>query len=196
MFLDQFKDDDWEASEYYQDFKAFFPWISDFLISEDPYNLYFHIPRDLFDKNVKDIINHVKNNEKRLINGKTMKAKTVITSQGSKEIRPLEIIPKFAGKGLAARYAQWILGFADCDTFTAGDSLNDRDALKIQVRGVLVGNAEERLVEWFSKKQRNHLLYSSQKYAHGVIDLLCSFHLNESFQRFLFIDQRCPRFKF
>jgi HAD superfamily hydrolase (TIGR01484 family) len=180
LFVEQFKNTDWDADEYYEDFKGFFPWITSCFISKDPYNLYFKIPRIENDERMDEISKHVKNENQRKINGKLMEAKTIITGQGSQDIWSLEIIPKFAGKGLAVRYAQWILGFSDFDTFTAGDSLNDKDAFKIQIRGVIVGNAEESLVQWYSKKQRNHLYLSSQHYALGIIDLLTTYNLQES----------------
>ena len=179
LFVDEFKDDEWDAEVYYQDLVVNFPWVSNFFISLDPYNLYFKILNQDNLEKIQEIVNFVKIDRK--VAGKVMKAKTILTSQGSSEVTSLEIIPKFAGKGLAVKYAQWLLGFSDWDTFLAGDSLNDKDALKLKVRGVIVGNAEESLLNWYRKKTRNQILHSDRKFALGVVDLLTRFNLYEHY---------------
>ena len=179
LFVDGYKDDEWDAQVYYQDLVVHFPWIPNYSISVDPYNLYFKILNQDNSARIQEVVDFVKTGRK--VAGKVMKAKTILTSQGSSEVTSLEIIPKFAGKGLAVRYAQWLLGFSDWDTFLAGDSLNDKDALKLKIRGVIVGNAEQSLVSWYRKKTRNQIVYTERKYALGVVDLLTRFNLYEHY---------------
>jgi HAD superfamily hydrolase (TIGR01484 family) len=132
-------------------------------------------------ENQLEIKNYVKNKEKRVVNGRCLQAKMIVTSQDDSENLLLEIIPKYSGKGTAVKYAQMLFGFIDEETFTAGDSLNDRDAFKVEsVRGVIVQNAQETLIKWFKNKKRENIFLSNENFGLALIDILSKFALEET----------------
>jgi hypothetical protein len=57
----------------------------------------------------------------------------------------------------------------------AGDSLNDCMLLRLPVFGVLVGNSENYLVDWFNKKLRPNKFQSSAMFARALIEGLKRF---------------------
>ena len=180
-FLHQSKTHDWDVKAYYEEIIQKFPFLKDYFIQFDVDNLFFKLPSTLMSEYERSIISYCKNKEKRVIEGKCMIAKVIITSQGEKDVKLLEIIPAYSGKGLAVKYAQSLLGFIDEETFTAGDSLNDRHAFKTKdVKGVIVANSEITLIDWFNKKPRDNIYLSNEKWGLGVIDLLNKFSIREN----------------
>jgi HAD superfamily hydrolase (TIGR01484 family) len=114
----------------------------------------------------KEIRTFARNKEKKcIINGSVFHAEIVIIKFNLVNERFYEIRPLFVGKGNGLRFAQKKFGFFDEDVFTAGDSPNDIDSLKVPVHGIVMKNGEELLLEWFGKKYRKHLVVS-QKIGH------------------------------
>ena len=172
LFVEDFADADWDSKLLNQILLEKFPCLQGYLKAVDPYDIFFLAPKDIVNEISKDFIEFVKNNDNVVVNGRCFKGKTIISNQGSTDNIYLEVLPKFGGKGLGVKYAQWLLGFVESETVVAGDSLNDKDALKCMVQGVIVRNAEELLMKWYNKRERPNVYLSNLKYADAIIDFI------------------------
>ena len=125
--------------------------LDDFDLQRQPYDKKFVVPYYANNDSV------VKEIEKRMGN---CNAKLVHTGK-----RFLDIIPKNAGKGNAARYVgrKMKLPIICC-----GDSENDEEMLKKSDYGILVGNAPSHLRKEMSKY--SHVYVAESFYARGVIE--------------------------
>ena len=190
-FLHQSKSHDWDVKAYYEEIIQQFPFLKDHFIQFDVDNLFFKLPSALMSEHQDRIISYCKNKEKRIVEGKCMLAKVIITSQGEKDVKLLKIIPAYSGKGLAVKYAQSLFGFIDEETFTAGDSLNNRHALKTKdVKGVIVANSESTLIDWFNKNPRDNVYLSNENWGLGVIDLLNKLSIRENSSTIFFYREK------
>ena len=86
----------------------------------------------------------------------------------------LDIIPKKAGKGNAARFIQ---KSKKLPTICSGDSENDIDMLTKCDSSILVGNAEKKVKEQLSTNKK--VYQAKEEYALGVLEGLRSFQVIE-----------------
>ena len=86
----------------------------------------------------------------------------------------LDIIPKKAGKGNAARFIQ---KSKKLPTICSGDSENDIDMLTKCDSSILVGNAEENVKQQLSTNKK--VYQAKEEYALGVLEGLKSFQVME-----------------
>jgi len=85
---------------------------------------------------------------------------------GSKD---LDIIPQQADKGLAVQFLQKKWQMSDLKTVVCGDSGNDIALFATgQPRGILVGNAQPELREWYKRNKTDYRYFASQHYAAGI----------------------------
>jgi len=93
---------------------------------------------------------------------------------GSKD---LDIIPQEADKGLAVKLLQKKWQISDFKTVVCGDSGNDIALFDTgQPRGVLVGNAQTELREWYKNNKTDYRYFANQHYAAGIKEGLKYFH--------------------
>jgi sucrose-phosphate synthase len=79
----------------------------------------------------------------------------------------LDILPYRASKGKAIKYLKYKYEFPSSKVMVAGDSGNDEDMIRGSNYGLVVGNHSEELEHL---KGQNRVLFSSKKFASGVID--------------------------
>lgn len=88
----------------------------------------------------------------------------------------LDILPKPADKGLAVQFLQKKWRISDAKTVVCGDSGNDIALFSTgKPRGIIVGNAQPELREWYQKNRTHYRYLATQSYAQGVIEGLAYF---------------------
>jgi len=103
------------------------------------------------------------------------KAKLVVS--GSGEWRFLDILSPTAGKLSAMQRVREKLGFEPEQTVACGDSGNDIAMMEGTERAIIVGNAQEELLDWYkSNKDGNEdrIYVSDKRCAHAIIQGLRS----------------------
>ncbi len=80
----------------------------------------------------------------------------------------LEILPKNGDKGLAVRFLQQQWQIPPELTVTCGDCLQDITLLHGAEKGIIVGNAQPELRQWY-QKNRNDSLYLAKEFCAGGI---------------------------
>lgn len=80
----------------------------------------------------------------------------------------LEILPKNGDKGLAVRFLQQKWHILPHVTVTCGDCLQDLTLLNGAEKGIIVGNAQPKLRQWY-KQNHNDSLYLAQAVCAGGI---------------------------
>lgn len=90
----------------------------------------------------------------------------------------LDIIPKQADKGLAVQFLQRKLKISDENTIVCGDSGNDIALFNTGTpKGILVGNAQPELKQWYQNNATEYRYLAQQNYAAGIIEGLEYFKL-------------------
>ncbi|PSO50148.1 MAG: sucrose-phosphate phosphatase [Cyanobacteria bacterium SW_9_44_58] len=88
----------------------------------------------------------------------------------------LDILPKPADKGLAVQFLQTKWEMSDANTIVCGDSGNDIALFNTgKPRGILVGNAQTELREWYQNNRTHYRYLATQNYAQGIIEGLHHF---------------------
>ncbi|OMJ78153.1 hypothetical protein SteCoe_22085 [Stentor coeruleus] len=168
VVLRDFIDPDWDSQFFSSLILSKFEINPDFLRFIDPYNICFIIPDEVLFQKLDEIKEFVKNPNKERYEGRLLNAKCIVSRQYCINEHFLEILPISAGKHLGLIYCQRKFGFTNDNTMIAGDSLNDIDVLKHPVYGVLVGNSEPLVKEWYAKKPRANKYLSTLTMAYAV----------------------------
>ncbi|AFZ43562.1 sucrose phosphatase [Halothece sp. PCC 7418] len=128
------------------------------------FKISFHLSADTAKQNIEQLENRLKEN------GLEIK----LIYSGSKD---LDLIPQQADKGLAVNFLQNKWDFNDLKTVVCGDSGNDIALFSTgQPHGILVGNAQIELREWYQNNQTNYRYFADQNYAAGIQEGLQYFH--------------------
>ncbi|WP_246140384.1 sucrose-phosphate phosphatase [Euhalothece natronophila] len=94
--------------------------------------------------------------------------------------KDLDIIPKEADKGLAVQFLQKKWQMSDKNTIVCGDSGNDIALFDTgHPQGILVGNAQSELKQWYQNNATEYRYLAHQEYAAGIIEGLEYFKLIE-----------------
>lgn len=89
----------------------------------------------------------------------------------------LDIVPTNADKGLAVQFLQQYLKFKSEETIVCGDSGNDIALFSIgQSRGIIVGNAQPELREWYKNNPADYRYFAQAHCAGGILEGLQYFH--------------------
>lgn len=92
--------------------------------------------------------------------------------------KDLDIIPQEADKGLAVQFLQRKLNRSDENTIVCGDSGNDIALFDTgNPKGILVGNAQAELKQWYQNNATEYRYLAEQHYAAGIIEGLEYFNL-------------------
>lgn len=172
LFVEDFADPEWDSKILNEVLNEKFPTLNGTLSELNPFDIFYLVPNHILSEISNELIEFVKNRENSVVNGRCFKGKIIVSTQGFADKVYLEVLPKFGGKGLGVKYAQQIFGFVDSETIVAGDSLNDKNALKCNVQGVIVKNSEELLLKWFNKRERPNVYFSNFKFADAVVDFI------------------------
>lgn len=87
--------------------------------------------------------------------------------------RLLDILPREAGKGAAARHVAARLGLADEDLIVAGDSGNDEDMIRACRNPIIVANSEPALIA--AGRAHGSAFFATKPYSAGVLEGLVAF---------------------
>lgn len=125
---------------------------------------------------ISDVLEHkqrlkqfLKNANGELREGKVIHARAIIS--GIADWRYIDVTPRIGGKRMGVRYAQKYFKFAPDHTIVAGDSGNDIEMFRDPEHyGILVGNAEGEMCEWFNKKPRENKFKSEFFWGDAIVD--------------------------
>ena len=88
----------------------------------------------------------------------------------------LDVLPKRGDKGSAMRFLRHKWGFDPTHTVACGDSGNDIAMFSMgRERGIIVGNAEAELLQWYERNPADHLYLAKAHYAAGIVEGLRHF---------------------
>ncbi len=94
----------------------------------------------------------------------------------------LDIIPKQADKGLAVQFLQQKWNMNDSQTVVCGDSGNDIALFSTGTPyGILVGNAQPELRQWYQRYQTPYRYLAHENYAAGILEGLAYFQFINAF---------------
>ncbi|OMJ78602.1 hypothetical protein SteCoe_21526 [Stentor coeruleus] len=165
----------WDENYFVDAILEKFQYPRSYISRINPFTILFIIPDDVFFATFDEVKRFVKNKENIETNGKILKGKCIKTRCNLVGSHYIEVLPTHTGKQLGVIYAQKRYNFTDKDTMVAGDSLNDCMLLRLPVFGILVGNSENYLVDWFNKKPRPNKFHSNAMFALALIDGLKRF---------------------
>jgi sucrose-6-phosphatase len=98
---------------------------------------------------------------------------TRIIYSGSKD---LDILPKRGNKGLAMQFLRQQWDFEPTQTVACGDSGNDIALFSMaQERGIIVGNAQPELLQWYEINPADYIYLAKAHYAAGILEGLYYF---------------------
>lgn len=118
--------------------------------------------------NFKGMKEYLKNKDDKEHNGKVLRVRCILSGAGNN--RYIDFTPHKGGKSMGVLYAQRIFGFDVNRTLVAGDSGNDITMFKGTEHGVITGNAQSELLDWFHMKKRTHKYVSHCYYADAIIE--------------------------
>ncbi|KAH7618839.1 putative sucrose-phosphatase 1 [Nannochloris sp. 'desiccata'] len=134
-------------------------WLDDG--SEHPHRIALSVRADL----VPTVTESVKNATK--LQG----VRVQIIISGAADWRYVDVVSTQGGKLAALEYVRALFGIAAEQCVAAGDSGNDALMLGGANPAVVVGNAQDELLEWVMKQpQDGRLVVSDQEMAHGVLE--------------------------
>jgi sucrose-6F-phosphate phosphohydrolase len=122
----------------------------------------FKVSYNISEKDAKQILPELKTalHEKGL--------KFQIVYSGGKD---LDILPLRADKGLAVQFLQQKWMSSKHSTVVCGDSGNDIALFKVgEVRGVIVGNAQDELLKWYRENPREDCYLANAFCAAGILE--------------------------
>lgn len=164
-----FDTNNWDAEILASSLKENFSWLR---IPDKPYIFPFKVWMMASNSDVlrefKGMKDKLKNRESREFQGKVLKVRTILS--GSGDYRYIDFTPFKGGKSMGVLYAQRIFGFDVNRTIVAGDSGNDITMFKGREHGVITGNAQGELLNWFWEKKRENKYVSQCYYADAVIE--------------------------
>jgi sucrose-6F-phosphate phosphohydrolase len=100
-------------------------------------------------------------------------AAQVVFSSG----RDVDILPEASNKGNATTYLQQRLEIPWETTLVCGDSGNDISLFEARARGVIVGNAQPELLEWYRNFGQSHHYLAQRSCAGGILEAIEYFEL-------------------
>ena len=90
--------------------------------------------------------------------------------------KDLDILPSNANKGLAVQFLQQKWGIEKTQTVACGDSGNDIALFSVgESRGIIVGNAQAELVQWYKENPADYRYLASANCAGGILEGLDHF---------------------
>lgn len=90
--------------------------------------------------------------------------------------KDLDILPALGGKGQAMQFVRHRWGFNASRTVACGDSGNDVALFRAAgERGIIVGNAQPELLDWYKGNHSAHLYLAKAHYAAGILEGLHHF---------------------
>jgi hypothetical protein len=93
--------------------------------------------------------------------------------------RDLDILPSRGDKGLAVQFLRQKLEIDAQQTVVCGDSGNDIALLQGEERGIIVGNAQPELRQWYQQNQTDYRYFAQTHYANGILEGLQYFNFLE-----------------
>ena len=87
----------------------------------------------------------------------------------------LDIVPHNGDKGLALQYLQKKWRIEQEKTVVCGDSGNDISLFIRQEWGIIVGNAQTELRQWYQQNQTSFHYFAQSNYAQGILEGLNHF---------------------
>lgn len=89
----------------------------------------------------------------------------------------LDILPRYADKGLAVKFLQQKWEINSQTTVVCGDSGNDIALFKVgEERGIIVGNARPELIAWYNANLTDYRYLATKHYAAGILEGLQYFN--------------------
>lgn len=90
--------------------------------------------------------------------------------------RDLDVLPSRGDKGLAVQFLRNKLAIDAHQTVVCGDSGNDIALLQGEERGIIVGNAQPELRQWYQNNQTDYRYFAQTHYANGILEGLQYFN--------------------
>jgi sucrose-6-phosphatase len=104
------------------------------------------------------------------LESQSLKAQVIYSSK-----RDVDILPVRANKGNALTYVREKLGFSPDETIACGDSGNDIALFCQDNLGIIVGNAQSELIQWYKQQGSDRQYLAQNHYAEGILEGLKHF---------------------
>ena len=82
----------------------------------------------------------------------------------------LDLLPPKLDQGLAVRFLRSKWQVTSERTVTCGDSESDIDLFSGEENGIIVGNAQPELLQWYQDNQRKSLYHAQKAFAGGILE--------------------------